>query len=45
MTRPPDRLYEEVAYLAFHLHWSLDDILDLAHPVRERFRAEVARLA
>lgn len=44
MTRPPDRLYEDVTFLAFHLHWPLDDILDLTHPVRDRFRAEVARL-
>jgi hypothetical protein len=37
-------LYEEVAYVAYHFHWSLDDILDLAHPVREQFVREIARI-
>ncbi len=45
MTRPAGKLYEEAAYLAFHFHWSLDEILDLSHPVRDRFVAEAARLA
>lgn len=44
MTRPPDHLYEDVTFLALHLHWPLDDILDLAHPARERFMAGVARM-
>lgn len=44
MTYTADRLYEEVAYIAYHFHWSLDDILDLEHPVRERFVAEIAKI-
>ena len=32
MTYAADRLYEEVAYVAYHFHWSLDEILDLEHP-------------
>ncbi|MDQ3958096.1 MAG: hypothetical protein M3273_07215 [Actinomycetota bacterium] len=43
MTRPADALYEEIAFLAYHFHWSLDEILGLPHPLRERFTAEVAR--
>jgi hypothetical protein len=39
-----DRLYEEIAYVAYHFHWSLDDILDLEHPVRERFVVEIASI-
>ena len=34
VTYAPDRLHEEVAYVAYHFHWSLDDILDLEHPER-----------
>ncbi len=45
MTYAADTLYEEVAYVAFHFHWPLDDILDLEHPVRQRFVAEIGRLA
>ena len=44
MTYATDRLYEEVAYLAYYLHWSYDEILDLEHPVRQRFVEEVGRI-
>ena len=44
MTYAADRLHEEVAYVAYHLHWSLDDILDLEHPDRQRYVAEIARI-
>jgi hypothetical protein len=44
MTYATDRLYEEVAYVAYHFHWSLDDILDLEHPVRQRFVTEIAKI-
>ena len=44
MTYAADRLHEEVAYVAYHFHWSLDDILDLEHPDRQRYVAEIARI-
>lgn len=44
MTTGVDRLYEELSFLAFHLHWPLDDLLDLESPVRVRFLREVQRL-
>jgi hypothetical protein len=44
VTYATDRLFEEVAYVAFHFHWSLDAILDLEHPVRRRFVEEIGRL-
>jgi hypothetical protein len=44
MTRSADHLYREVAYVAYHFHWGLDDILDLEHPERQRFVAEIAHL-
>lgn len=44
MTYAPDRIHEEVAYLAYHFHWSLDDLLDLEHADRLRYVAQVARL-
>ncbi|MBO3746866.1 hypothetical protein J5X84_12375 [Streptosporangiaceae bacterium NEAU-GS5] len=40
-----DRLHEEITYLAYHLHWALDDILDLEHVERRRYVAETSRLA
>lgn len=44
MTYAADALYEDVAYVAYHLHWSLDDLLDLEHGQRRRFVHEIARL-
>jgi hypothetical protein len=44
VTYAADRLHEEVAYVAYHLHWSLDDILDLEHPDRLRYVSEIARI-
>jgi hypothetical protein len=44
VTYAADRLYEEVAYLAYHFHWSLDEILDLEHADRLRYAGEIARI-
>ena len=44
MTYAADRIHEEVAYLAYHFHWALDDILDLEHPQRLRYVEEIARI-
>jgi hypothetical protein len=39
---PEQSLWSEVAYLAYHLHWDLDSILDLQHPDRIRLIELVA---
>ncbi len=39
---PLDRLQEEVAYLAYHFHWPLEDILDLEHNERQQWVKQVA---
>jgi hypothetical protein len=39
-----DRLWQEVSFVAYHFHWSLDDILDLEHPVRGRFVEEISHI-
>lgn len=44
MTYAPDRLHEEIAYIAFHFHWSREEILDLEHPDRRRYVREIASL-
>ena len=33
---PLDQLIEEVAFLAYHLHWSHDEVMDLEHRDRRR---------
>lgn len=44
MTYATDALFEEVAYVAYYFHWSLEEILDLEHPLRQRFVAEIGRI-
>ena len=44
MTYDPDRLYEEISYVAYHFHWPLTEILDLEHPLRQRFVEEIGRI-
>ena len=44
MTYAAGRIHEEVAYVAYHFHWSLDDILDLEHGQRRRYVSEIAEI-
>jgi hypothetical protein len=44
VTEPSGRLYEELTYVAYYLHWPLDELLDLEHPVRRRFVEEIGRI-
>jgi hypothetical protein len=41
---PSERLYEEVAYLAYHFHWPYDQIMRLDHHERQRWVNEVAKI-
>ena len=43
-TYATDRMFEEIAYVAYHLHWSMDEIIDLEHPLRQRFVEEIGRI-
>lgn len=44
MTYPPERLHREIAYIAYHFHWSREEILDLEHPDRRRYVTQIASL-
>ena len=44
MTSGADRLYEELSYVAYHFHWSHEELLDLEHPVRRRYVDEIGRI-
>ncbi len=44
MTYAADRMWEEVTYVAYYLHWGLNDLLDLPHATRERVIAEVGKI-
>jgi len=41
---PQDRLFEEVAYVAYHFHWPVEDILDMEHADRRRWVEEIAKI-
>ena len=41
---PSGRLMEEVAYLAYHFHWSHDEIMRMDHLDRQRWVTEIAKI-
>jgi hypothetical protein len=41
---PSERLFEEVAYVAYHFHWPYEEILSLDHGERRRWVAEIATI-
>lgn len=44
MRYPSERLFEEVAYIAYYLHWPYDQVMQLDHRERQAWVAEVARI-
>lgn len=40
----PDRLYEEVAFLAYHFGWSHETVLTMPHWERRRWCTEISRI-
>ena len=44
MRYPSDRLHEEVAYLAYHVSWTYQEVMQLDHRERRRWVAEVERI-
>lgn len=41
---PASRLYEEVAFVAYHFGWSRDEVLNMPHWERQRWCAEISRI-
>ncbi len=44
MSYPLDRLYQEVAYIAYHFHWPLDEILEMEHKERQTWVKEISEI-
>ena len=44
MRYPSEALYEEVAYIAYHFHWALGDLLNLEHAERHKWVAEISKI-
>ena len=41
---PVERLYEEVAYVAYHFHWPPVAILEMDHAGRQQWVREIAKI-
>ncbi len=41
---PIDRIYEEVAFLAYHFHWDHDTIMNMEHRERLTWCEEVSKI-
>jgi hypothetical protein len=41
---PLDRIFEEVAFLAYHFHWSYTELLNMEHRERQKWCNEVSKL-
>ena len=44
MGYPSQRLFEEVAHIAYHFHWPYQEIMALDHRERLRWVAEISRI-
>lgn len=44
MAYPVDKLREEVAFIAYHLHWSLVELLSLPHRERVEWVGQVSKI-
>ncbi|MCB9736277.1 MAG: hypothetical protein H6745_27130 [Deltaproteobacteria bacterium] len=44
MSYPLERIYQEVAYIAYHFHWSIDDILAMEHRERQVWVKEISEI-
>lgn len=41
---PVDRLYEEVAFVAYHFNWDRDTVLGMPHGERQRWCEEISAI-
>jgi hypothetical protein len=41
---PLDQLYEEMAFVAYHFHWSHDELMTSEHRERRRWCEEISRI-
>jgi hypothetical protein len=41
---PLDQLYEEMAFVAYHLHWSYEELMQIEHGERRRWCDQISRI-
>jgi hypothetical protein len=41
---PLDRIYEEIAFIAYHFKWSHEEIMNMEHGERRRWCEEISKI-
>ena len=41
---PVDELYEEMAFIAYYLHWPISEVMALPHDERRRWCKEISKI-
>jgi Family of unknown function (DUF6760) len=41
---PLDQIYEEVAFVAYHFHWSHDQIMEMEHAYRRQWVQKISSI-
>ena len=41
---PLNELYEEIAFVAFHFHWTEREVMEMEHEARRRWVGEISKL-
>lgn len=41
---PVDKIYEEVAFIAYYFHWSYESIMSMEHEERLRWCREISKI-
>jgi len=41
---PVERIWQEVAFIAYYFHWSHDEIINMEHRDRRRWCEEISRI-
>ncbi len=41
---PADKIYEEMAFIAYYMHWQHSEIASLSHRERQRWCSEISKI-
>ena len=44
MTYPAEKIYEEMAFIGYYMHWQHDEIAAFSHKERQRWCKEISRI-
>ena len=43
-TYPVDQLYEEMAFIAYHFHWSYEELMSMEHSERRKWCEQISKI-